>query len=127
MANYQSVIPTMLGQTAVTTSYTTIYTAPKVVTNSAVGTSNITTSTTRAYLKHMDICNTTAGALTIFVSIVPVGGTASASNAIYFGKSIAANDTLTWGGVQVIMTGATIQVKASGAGLTITASGGEAT
>ena len=111
MANYQNTIPNLLGQTAATTSYTTIYTAP---------------TNTRTYVKHIDICNTTSGALTIFVSLVPNGETAGASNALYYGQSVAANTTLSWAGVQILLPGSTIQVKGSGAGLTITASGGEA-
>jgi hypothetical protein len=75
----------------------------------------------------MQICNTTAGALQLYVSIVPSAGTAGTANAIYYGVTVAANTTLIWQGTQVIMTGATLQAKASAAGLTLTASGGEAT
>jgi len=111
MSNYQNVTPNTLGQAAVGTSYTTLYTVP---------------ASTRTYLKQIDICNTTNGAITIFVSLVPNAGTAGSSNALYYGQSIAANTTLSYTGVQVLLPGATIQVKAGSAGLTITASGGEA-
>ena len=111
MANYQNTTPNTLGQTAATTAYTTLYTVP---------------ANTRTYVKQIDICNTTSGALTVFVSLVPNGGTAGASNALYYGQSVAANTTLSWAGVQILLPGSTIQVKGSGAGLTITASGGEA-
>ena len=127
MANYQNVVPTQLCQAALTTGYVTLYTAPSVVTNSAVNPSNIVTSTTRTYLKDMQICNTTAGALQLYMSIVPSAGTAGTANAIYYGVTVAANTTLIWQGTQVIMTGATLQAKASATGLTLTASGGEAT
>jgi len=111
MANYQNVTPNLLGQAAVTTSYTTIYTVP---------------TNTRTYVKQIDICNTTGGAVTIFVSLVPNAGTASSSNALYYGLSVAANATLSYAGVQVLLPGATIQVKGGSTGLTVTASGGEA-
>jgi hypothetical protein len=111
MANYQNVTPNLLGQAAVTTSYATIYTVP---------------TGTRTYVKQIDICNTTNGAVTIFISFVPSAGTAGASNALYYGQSIAANTTLSYSGVQVLLPGATIQVKGGATGLTVTASGGEA-
>ena len=111
MSNYQNVTPNLLGQAAVTTSYATVYTVP---------------ASTRTYVKQIDICNTTGGAVTIFVSLVPNGGTAGARNALYYGQSVAANTTLSYAGIQVLLPGATIQVKGGGTGLTLTASGGEA-
>ena len=111
MSNYQNVFPNQLGQVAVTTSYTTLYTVPSVV---------------RTYLKQIDICNTTSAAVTIFISLVPSSGTAVASNALYFGQSVPANTTISYTGVQVLLPGATIQVMAGATGLTVTASGGEA-
>jgi hypothetical protein len=111
MSNYQNVFPNQLGQLAVTTSYVTLYTVP---------------SNTRTYLKQIDICNTTSGAITIFISLVPSAGTAGASNALYFGQSVPANTTLSYTGVQVLLSGVTIQIKGGSTGLTVTASGGEA-
>ena len=111
MANYQNVTPNQLGQQTVTTSYTTIYTVP----------SNI-----RTYLKQIDICNTTRGSLGIYISLVPPGGTAGASNALYYNQSISANTTLSYQGIQMLLPGATVQIKGSSTGLTVTASGGEA-
>ena len=111
MANYQNTTPNLLGQTAATTAYTTIYTVP---------------ANTRTYIKQIDICNTTSGALTVFVSLVPNGGTVGAGNALYYGQSVAANTTLSYSGLQIMQPGMTIQVKGSSAGLTITASGAEA-
>lgn len=111
---FQNIVGLQLGQAAVTTGYTTIYTTPS---NPA----------TRTYVKDLTICNTTAGALNIFVSLVPSGGTAGAANALFYGNSIPANTTVQWTGSQIIEAGGTIQVKASGSGCTITATGGEAT
>jgi len=111
MANYQNVTPIRLGQAAITATYATLYTTPV---------------NTRTYVKQMDVVNTTSGALSLYVHLVPTGGSPTTANAIYYVYSIAANAVLQWSGIQVMNYGDTIQVKASGAGLTITASGGEA-
>ena len=61
MANYQTITPTKLGQSAITTSYTTLYTVPV---------------NTRTYLKDFDVINTTSSIVYIYVSLVASGGTA---------------------------------------------------
>ena len=109
---YQNIVPAQLGQAAITGSIATLYTVPAL---------------TRALLKDLDICNTTAGALTVDVHLVPSGGSATTANALLYGYSINGNATLQWTGTQGVNAGATIQVKASGLGCTITASGAEAT
>ena len=111
MANYQVITPVQVGQTAITTAYTTLYTVP---------------ASTRTYLKQMDICNTTTGPITVSVSLVPSAGTAGASNALFFNASVPGGTTIQWAGTQVLDTSSTIQVKASATGLTVTTSGGEA-
>ena len=111
MANYQSVTPTRLGQQAVTTSYATAYTVVDRM---------------RTYLKQIDVCNTTTAPINVSISIVPTGGTASASNAILYATPVPASGLLQWSGVQVMMAGDTLQVKGNAAGLTVTVSGGEA-
>lgn len=108
---YQRITPVKLGQAAITGSIATLYTVP---------------ASTRTLLKDIDICNTTAGALTVDVHLVPSGGSATTANALLYGYSINANATLQWTGTQVMNASDTIQVKASGLGCTITASGGEA-
>lgn len=108
---FQQITPVKLAQAAVTTGTTTIYTVPAL---------------TRALVKDIDLCNTTAGALTINVHLVPSAGSASAANALFFGASISANTTLQWSGVQVMNAGDTIQVQGSGLGITVSISGGEA-
>lgn len=112
MAFYQNITPVSLGQTAITAAYTTIYTVP---------------ANTRTYLKCMDLCNTTAGAVTVTVNIVLSGSTANTANAIYYNTAIPGNTPLQWKGTQILYPGTTIQVKASATGVSITASGGEAT
>lgn len=104
------ITPISLGQAALTTSYATFYTVP-------VG--------LKTFLKDFDIVNTTGSSIGIYVSIVPVGGTAGASNAIFYNNSLPAYTTVQWCGSQVLIEGVTIQVKASAVGCTMTATGGE--
>jgi hypothetical protein len=110
---FQNITGLQLGQAAMTTGYVTIYTTPS---NPA----------TRTYVKDITICNTTAGSLNVFVSLVPSGGTAGTSNAIFYSNALPANTTVQWTGSQIMSAGGTIQVKASGTGCTVTVTGGEA-
>jgi hypothetical protein len=106
---YNNLAIASLFQGPVTTSYTVLYTSAS---NSA------------SHIDDILFCNTTGSAITISMSIVAPGGTASASNAIFFGLSIPANSTLTWTGRIIVPAGYTVQALASGAGLTLTISGG---
>lgn len=111
MANFQSVTPAQLGQAPLTPAYTTIYTVP---------------ASTRTYVKQVDICNTTASPIDIFVSLVPSGGTAGTGNALFYNAQLDGYSTLSWTGTQIMNAQGTLQAKASKVGCTITASGGEA-
>jgi hypothetical protein len=108
---YSNITPLQLGQAAITTSYATIYTVP---------------ANTRTFVKDIDIVNTTATAIGIYVSLVPSGGTAGTSNALFYNTQLPPNTIVQWAGSQIIDAGDTIQVRASALGCTITASGGEA-
>lgn len=108
---YKNITPVKLGQAAITTGVTTLYTVPV---------------STRTLVKDIDVVNTSAGALTVDIYLVASGGSASTANALFYGFSVAANGNLQWTGVQILNAGDTIQIKASGAGCTINASGGEA-
>lgn len=109
---FDVITPTKLGQAAITTGVTTVYTVP---------------ASTRALLKEFSIANTTAAAINVRVFLVPSGGSAGTSNAFVYDVPVAANDALQYDGVQVLNAGDTIQVQAASAGLTITASGAQAT
>ena len=109
--SFQNITGLKLGQAAITTSYATLYTAP---------------TGTRAYVKGMDICNTTGSSIGIYVSFVPSAGSAGTDNAVFYNAALPAYSTLQWCGMQILNAGDTIQVKASATGCTITASGGEA-
>jgi hypothetical protein len=109
---FQNITGLQLGQAAMTTSYATIYT---------------TIVNTRTYIKDITIANTTSSPINIYVSLVPDGGTAGTSNAIFYGNALPANTTVQWTGSQIMSAGGTIQVKASATGCTISVTGGEAT
>lgn len=111
MANFQNIIGWQLGQAALTTSYATLYTVP---------------ANYRTYIKQFDICNTTSGVITVYVSLVPSGGTAGTGNSIFYNTSVPAYSTLQWCGAQVIDAAGTFQAKASATGATVTITGGEA-
>ena len=72
----------------------------------------------------IEIANTSAGSLTYSVYLVPSGGTAAASNALFGTVSIAANTTFQWKGSQVLQAGGTIQAIGSAVTLTIHITGG---
>ena len=112
MAFQNVIVNVLIPATAVTGSFVTLYTTPASV---------------RTFLKCIDICNTTGGALTLFISLVASGGTAGTANALYSGISVSANGVLQWRGLQILPAGTFISVKSTTTGLTITASGGEAT
>lgn len=108
---YQNITGLQLGQAAITTSYATVYTAP---------------STVRTYVKDLDICNTGASQVQVYVHIVPSGDTAGTANALLYNVPVPGYSTLQWCGSQIMNAGATLQVKGSATGCTITATGGEA-
>ena len=109
---YQNVVGNRLGQAEMPTSYFTIYTTPRA---------------TRTYVKDIDICNTTTGALRFYVHFVPKNGSAGTSNALFYNAPINANTTVQWTGSEILTEGDTIQVKASAAGVSVNITGGEAT
>jgi len=108
---YNDITPTKLGQAAITTGVTTLYTVPAL---------------TRTFVKNMDIVNTSAGALTYRIFLVPSAGTAGATNALFYDFPIDSKENIQWTGTQILNAGDTIQIQASSAGITITASGAEA-
>lgn len=108
---FQNITPTKLGTLAVTATFQTVYTTPERI---------------RAMVKDIIICNTTAGALTADLCIVPAGGTPGTTNAILFTTAMAVSAQYHWQGLIVMNPGDTLQVRGSSTGLTIFVSGGEA-
>lgn len=108
---FQDITGIKLGQEALTTAYSILYTTP---------------TSTRTYVKDITVANTTAGALNVFVHIVPDGSSAGTTNALLYTKEVAANDIFQWSGLQIMNVSETLQAKASGTGLTINVSGANA-
>jgi len=111
LPTFEVFVPVKMAQVAMTTSVVTVYTTP---------------ASTRSTIQDIMIANTTAGALTYNVFLVPATGTAGTSNAIFYGVSLASNTSYHWSGTQVLFPGDTIQVQASATGLTISISGQQA-
>ena len=100
-----------LGQSAITTGGgTLLYTVPTGM---------------RTEVLDINVSNTTAGALTAGVYLVPTGGTAGTTNALFPSVSVPANTLIQWTGIQVLNQGDFIQGIGSGAGITVTISGNE--
>ena len=109
---FDVITPVKLGQAAITTGVTTLYTVP---------------ASTRTLLNEFSIANTTAAAINVRVFLVPSAGSAGTSNAFLYDVPVPANNALQYNGVEVLNAGDTIQIQAVSTGLTIIASGGEAT
>lgn len=109
---YQNIVGNRLAQAEATTSYATVYTVPLL---------------TRTYVKTIDVVNTTASALSFYISLVPNGDAASSANALFYNAPINGRTTVQWTGSQILTPGDLISIKASAAGVTVTITGGEAT
>lgn len=106
-----SITPKKLGRGAIAVSPgTLLYTVP---------------AATSTYVKCIDVCNTTAGALTLALYLVPSGGTVGTTNMFVPTITINAYSMWQWTGTQILVTGDFIQGIGSAAGLTCNISGGE--
>lgn len=105
-------VPGPLGQAAASTSFATLYTAP---------------SGALAQVTDITICNTVAASATFSICLVPSGGTAGASNALYFDAAITGNETVHWTGSQFVAAGGFIAAKASAVTVCFTIGGKVAT
>lgn len=92
-----------------TGTYATLYTVP-------VG--------TQMAIVDIEICNTGSTTATFYISLVPSGGTAGASNALFYAAPINGNTTVQWTGQQVLSAGGTVQAYASSSAVTIKVGGG---
>lgn len=108
---FDVITPTKLGQAAITTGVTTLYTVP---------------ASTRTLLKEFSIANTTGAPINVRVFLVPAAGTAGTSNAFLYDVPVPNANALQYNGIEVLNAGDSIQIQAASAGLTIIASGAEA-
>ena len=100
-----------LGQGAITTGAgTLVYTVPTGI---------------RTEVLDINIANTAATTLTCAIHLVPVGGTAATTNALFPTVSIPANTVIQWTGVEVLNAGDFIQGIGSAAGITVNITGSE--
>jgi hypothetical protein len=109
---FQSIVGAKLTQVSATTAYTIAYTAP---------------TDSRVYVKDIDLCNTTAASLTVYIHLVSASSSPAASNALFYNLTVPAYTTVQWTGSQIMNANDTIQVKASATGCTINITGGIAT
>jgi len=109
---FDVITPVKLGQAAITTGVTTLYTVP---------------AATRTLLKEFSIANTTAADINVRVFLVPSAGSAGTGNAFLYDVPVPTANALQYNGVEVLNSGDTIQIQAVSTGLTIIASGAEAT
>lgn len=108
---FDVITPTKLGQAAITTGVTTLYTVP---------------AATRTLLKEFSIANTTGAPINVRVFLVPSAGSAGTTNAFLYDVPVPNANALQYNGIEVLNAGDTIQIQAAAAGLTIIASGAEA-
>lgn len=103
--------PKRLDQRQAASTETTHYTVP---------------GATSCIVKEIVFCNTTNGAISVWVSLVASGGTAGDSNRVVSNETIQANSTTAFTFAQVLATGGFISCKASsGTSVTVTISGVE--
>lgn len=96
----------------------------------ASATTYYTATNKKARIDAMTLCNTTGGAITVDIHLVPSGGSATASNQILQDYSVAANSAVvvTQAIGHWLEAGGTIQASASAAtSVTLVASGVEYT
>lgn len=74
-------------------------------------------------LTDIEICNTGA-ASTFSIYLVPSGGTAGVTNALFYNAPINVNTTVQWTGSTALSAGSTVQVSSGSGNVTIKISGG---
>ena len=79
----------------------------------------------RTEVLDINIANTTAGALTCALHLVPTGASATTSNMLFPTVSVPANTLIQWTGVEVLNAGDFIQGIGSATGITVNISGSE--
>lgn len=75
-------------------------------------------------LTDIEICNASGTATNFSIYLVASGGSASASNALFYSAPINGNTTVQWTGSTALSAGSTVQASAGAATVTIKISGG---
>lgn len=118
-----------LNNLALTTSYQYAFNKGQILKSGSLGTGGYSSlftvpSTKQMTVTDIEICNTSAVGAVFYISLVPSGGTAGASNALFYNAPIPAYTTIQWTGNQVIAPSGSIQAYASSNAVTIMVSGG---
>jgi hypothetical protein len=92
-----------------TGTYATLYTVP---------------TGTQMAIVDIEICNTSAAQATFYISLVPPGGVAGASNALFYAAPINGHTTVQWTGQQVLAAGGFVAAYASASTVTFKVGGG---
>jgi len=79
---------------------------------------------TQIAIVDIEVCNTATTPGTFTICLVPVGGAAGASTALFYNAPISGNTTVQWTGQQVLLAGGTVQAQASVADITFKIGGG---
>lgn len=109
---FQSIVGAKLVQAAIPAVYTAIYIAPP---------------NSRVYLKDIDMCNTAASPINVYLHIVGNSSSPSTGNALFYSIAIPGYTTVQWTGSQILNSADILYVKGSTAGCTINITGGIAT
>lgn len=87
-----------------TGGYVTLYTVP---------------NGTQMAIVDIEVCNTSSSPATFYISLVPAGNIADATNALFYNAPINGNTTVQWTGNQVLTAGSFVAAYASSSDVTI--------
>lgn len=97
---------------------------PTSAAGSTVGTLYTVPTGQQFTLTDIEICNTSASPTNFSIYLVPSGGTAGTTNALFYNAPINGNTTVQWSGSTALSTGFTIQASSVNAAVAIKISGG---
>ena len=96
---------------------------PRVASSTSTATLFTVPTNSTFTLTDLEICNTAATAATFTIYIVASGGSASASNALFYNAPINGNTTVQWTGSQFMTAGGFLSGKASATTVAFTIGG----
>jgi hypothetical protein len=99
-------------------------TFPSAAPGTSIGTIYTVPQKQQFTLTDIEICNSSASATTFSIYLVPSGGSAGSSNALFGTAPIPGNTTVQWTGSTALSAGSTIQAVAGTANVSIKISGG---
>lgn len=97
---------------------------PSGAAGSTIGTVYTVPTAQQFTLTDIEICNASATASSFSIYLVPSGGTAGTTNALFYNAPINGNTTVQWTGSTALSAGSTIQASSASGNVTIKISGG---